>query len=39
MDIVCSWPGAFDVRRPLSLGFVADVDFDAMVRQYMDTLL
>jgi D-erythronate 2-dehydrogenase len=38
MDIVCSWPGAFDVRRTLSLGFVADGDFDAIVRQYMDTL-
>jgi D-erythronate 2-dehydrogenase len=35
IDIVCSWPGDFDVRRPLSLGFKVDADFDAIVRQYM----
>jgi nucleoside-diphosphate-sugar epimerase len=35
MDIVCSWPGEFDVRRTLSLGFIADKDFDSVVRQYM----
>lgn len=34
--IVCSWPGAFDVARPLALGFAADADFDGIVRQYMD---
>lgn len=34
-DIVCSWPGAFDVRRALSLGFEADTDFDSVLRQYM----
>jgi D-erythronate 2-dehydrogenase len=38
IDIVCSWPGAFDVRRPLALGFEADADFDAIVRQYVATL-
>ena len=37
-DIVCSWPGDFDIRRPRSLGFEVDAGFDAMVRQYMDTL-
>lgn len=36
--IVCSWPGAFDVSRPLALGFAADADFDGIVRQYMDGL-
>jgi nucleoside-diphosphate-sugar epimerase len=33
--IVCSWPGAFDVERPLRLGFVRDVDIDAIVRSYV----
>ncbi|QUS37190.1 D-erythronate dehydrogenase [Falsirhodobacter algicola] len=36
MDIVCSWPGAFDVSRPRALGFVADGDFDGVLAQYMD---
>lgn len=36
--IVCSWPGAFDVSRTCVLGFVADSDCDAIVRQYMGTL-
>ncbi len=36
MDIVCSWPGDFDVERLLGLGFVQDVDFDDVVRQYRD---
>ena len=35
-DIVCSWPGAFDVGRALSLGFEADGDFDSVVRQHMN---
>lgn len=38
IDIVCSWPGAFDVARPLGLGFTADSDFDAILRQYMASL-
>lgn len=29
--IVCSWPGDFDIRRPLQLGFGVDRDFDAIV--------
>lgn len=36
MDIVCSWPGAFDVTRALALGFRADRDVDAVVRQFME---
>jgi nucleoside-diphosphate-sugar epimerase len=36
IDIVCSWPGEFDVSRPLALGFTRDGDFDAVVRQYKD---
>ncbi|WP_420176539.1 D-erythronate dehydrogenase [Luteococcus sp. OSA5] len=35
MDIVCSWPGDFDVQRMLELGFVRDEDFDDVVRQYV----
>jgi D-erythronate 2-dehydrogenase len=35
MKIVCSWPGAFDVRRSQALGFKGDKDFDSFVRQYM----
>ncbi|MBP0447575.1 SDR family oxidoreductase [Roseomonas sp. SSH11] len=36
IDIVCSWPGDFDVSRPLALGFTRDGDFDSVVRQYKD---
>ncbi|MBP0495474.1 D-erythronate dehydrogenase [Roseomonas indoligenes] len=36
MDIVCSWPGAFDTSRAAALGFVGDSDFDSVVRQYRD---
>lgn len=35
MRIVCSWPGAFDVSRPLALGFSADRDIDSVVRQFI----
>lgn len=38
IDIVCSWPGAFDVTRPLALGFGADQDIDSIVRQYQGEL-
>lgn len=34
--IVGSWPGEFDVTRPLGLGFTQDVRFDDVVRQYRD---
>ena len=33
--IVGTWPGAFDVTRALRLGFIADRDIDALVRQFM----
>lgn len=36
IDIVCSWPGDFDVERPVAMGFVRDTDFDDVVRQYRD---
>ncbi len=36
MDIVCSWPGDFEVARPLALGFIRDETFDDVVRQYRD---
>lgn len=35
MDIVCSWPGAFDDARARSLGFTGDGDFDSVLRQYL----
>jgi nucleoside-diphosphate-sugar epimerase len=34
MRIVCTWPGAFDITRALGLGFSADSDIDAIVRQF-----
>lgn len=34
-DIVCSWPGDFDVERQLVLGFMRDRSFDDVVRQYV----
>jgi nucleoside-diphosphate-sugar epimerase len=33
---VCGWPAALDASRALSLGFTADKDVDAIVRQYAD---
>jgi nucleoside-diphosphate-sugar epimerase len=35
MRIVCSWPGALDTSRPLSLGFTVDRDIDGVVRLFM----
>ena len=35
--IVCTWPGRFDVGRALALGFTADRDVDAIVRQFLET--
>jgi nucleoside-diphosphate-sugar epimerase len=35
---VCGWPAALDASRALSLGFTADDDADAIVREYMSTL-
>lgn len=34
MQIVCSWPGEFDVNRMLGLGFTRDESFDDVVRDY-----
>jgi D-erythronate 2-dehydrogenase len=34
--IVASWPGAFDTTRARSLGFTADSDIEAVIRQFMD---
>jgi nucleoside-diphosphate-sugar epimerase len=36
MHIVCTWPGAFDIRRALGLGFRADRDIDSIVRQFVE---
>ena len=35
-DIVGSWPGDFDVERPVALGFTRDTEFDEVVAQYRD---
>jgi hypothetical protein len=35
MRIVCTWPGAFDTARAVRLGFTADRDVDAIVRQFI----
>jgi nucleoside-diphosphate-sugar epimerase len=35
MTIVCTWPGDFDISRPLQLGFRADGDIDAIVREFV----
>jgi D-erythronate 2-dehydrogenase len=35
MQIVCTWPGAFDFSRALRLGFSADRDIDSIVRQFI----
>ena len=32
--VVCSWPGAFDTRHALSLGFTGDENVDAIVGEY-----
>jgi len=32
---VSTWPGAFDISRALRLGFSADHNIDAVVRQFM----
>jgi D-erythronate 2-dehydrogenase len=35
LRVVRTWPGAFEVSRALSLGFVADVDIDGVIREFM----
>jgi nucleoside-diphosphate-sugar epimerase len=37
--VVCSWPGAFDVARPLRLGFIGDASVDAIVGEYCRVML
>lgn len=37
--IVASWPGGLDIARPLSLGFQADTDVDAVIRAYREDYL
>jgi hypothetical protein len=32
------WPAALDVTRALSLGFRADSNVDAIVREYLDEI-
>ena len=34
--IVASWPRAFDARHARALGFAAEVDFDEIVRVYVE---
>jgi nucleoside-diphosphate-sugar epimerase len=36
MRIVAGWPGNFDARRALELGFRADADFEEIVRVYVE---
>lgn len=36
MEIVCSWPGDFEVDDLLELGFVRDETFEDVVRQYIE---
>jgi nucleoside-diphosphate-sugar epimerase len=35
MRIVCTWPGAFDISRPLRLGFRADGNIDDVIREFI----
>jgi len=35
---MCGWPAALDATRALALGFTADTDVDAVVRQYVDDM-
>jgi len=34
--MVATWPGAWDNSRAIALGFPADTNFDAVVRQYVE---
>lgn len=35
MAIVRTWPGAFEVERPLHLGFTVDANIDAVIGEYI----
>ena len=37
MRVICTWPGAFDMRRARALGFHADTDIDAIVREFHES--
>ncbi len=36
LRVVSTWPGAFDTRRALNAGFVADADIDTLIRAFMN---
>ena len=36
MRVVLTWPGDFDITRPLNLGFVVDRTIDQIIQQFMD---
>jgi D-erythronate 2-dehydrogenase len=36
MRIVAGWPGSFDARRALGLGFRAEADFEEIIRVYIE---
>jgi nucleoside-diphosphate-sugar epimerase len=36
MRVVLTWPGNFDITRPLALGFTVDRTVDDIIRQFMD---
>lgn len=38
MEIVCSWPGDFDVERLMELGFQRDRTFDDIIRQHQNRI-
>ncbi|WP_421083802.1 D-erythronate dehydrogenase [Rothia nasimurium] len=38
MDIVCSWPGAFDVSQELALGFTADTTYQDIIIQHQNSV-
>lgn len=38
MEIVCSWPGDFDVKRLIELGFRRDRSFDDIIRQHQNRM-
>jgi hypothetical protein len=33
--VVCTWPGALDASRALSIGFSVDGNVDALVQEFM----
>jgi hypothetical protein len=39
MRIVSTWPGVFDIHRPLRLGFPVDRSIDDIISQYISEQL